>query len=91
MPASLIRTCPVIFELSSDARNTTTPVMSSGSSVVPSTAASASASMIGAGTTAFVAGDIVTPGHTAFARMLRLPRIWAMRRVWWMIIHFVIP
>jgi hypothetical protein len=28
-----------------------------------------------------VAGDIVTPGHTEFARMFRLPRIWAMRRV----------
>ena len=31
-PASLISTWPVILELSSDARNSTTPVMSSGSS-----------------------------------------------------------
>ena len=47
--------------------------------------------MIGSGTTAFVAGDMVTPGHTAFTRIPRDPSICAIWRVWWMTIHFVIP
>ena len=47
--------------------------------------------MIGSGTTAFAAGDMVTPGQTAFTRMFRLPSICAMTRVWRMIIHLVMP
>ena len=68
-PASLMRICPVIFELSSEARNTTTPVMSSGSSVECSAVDAVMVSTISCGTTAFVAGDMVTPGATALTRM----------------------
>ena len=46
--------------------------------------------MIGSGTTAFVAGDSVTPGATAFTRMFLIPSICAMWRVWKITIHFVI-
>ena len=46
---------------------------------------------IAPGTTALVAGDIVTPGHTAFTRMFREPSSCAMVLVWRMIIHLVMP
>ena len=65
--------------------------MSSGSSDEFNADVSTSESTIGSGTTALVAADMVTPGHTALTRMFRDPSSWAIVLVWRMIIHFVMP
>ena len=65
--------------------------MSSGSSVDFNADAPRSESTIGSGTTAFVAGDMVTPGHTALHADVPRAEQLRHRRVWRMTIHFVIP